>query len=241
MDLRVAARSARELMRHGMFRLGLGPRPAHNQTGSIAERFHAIYATGHWTVGKSGVPLSGEGSTLEATAELRRSLPAVLDRLGARTLLDVGCGDFFWMRTLDLPCDYIGVDVVRPVIEANLRDFGDARRRFLALDAIRDPLPPADVVLCREVLFHLSFAEARALLGNIVAGGCDWVMLTTDGGTLFNADIVAGGARLLNLEIAPFRLGRPDHEIDEGTSYRGRRIGVWRADRLAAALVAGPA
>jgi hypothetical protein len=44
----------------------------------------------------------------------------VLHDLGAQSLLDAGCGDFNWMRTVDLPgIKYIGVDVVSDLIERN--------------------------------------------------------------------------------------------------------------------------
>lgn len=234
--MRLFLRSAREFVRHASFRLGFGPRGLANQTGTLAERFEGIYARGHWTAGRSDVPLSGEGSTLDATAALREWLPLMLRQLEAKTLLDVGCGDFTWMRTVDLPCRYVGIDLVASVVAANTAAFADDRRSFAVANAVADPLPAADVALCREVLFHLSFADARALLLNVVANGAAWLMLTTDRATRFNADIESGGARFLNLEIAPFSFGPPDHFVEEPGSMRGRRVGVWSAARVKTAL-----
>lgn len=232
-------RTAREYLRQLSYHAGLAPRARPNQTGSLADRFKGIYERGDWAVGGGDVPLSGTGSTLAATEQLRAELPVMLERLGATSLLDIGCGDFTWMRSLDLPCAYIGVDIVPEVVAANIAAFASDRRSFLVLDAVVDAVPRADTVLIREVLFHLSFADARALLRNVAASGCEWMMLTSDRGTGFNADIASGGARLLNLEIKPFRFGLPDHTIEEPGSYRGRRIGVWRAATIAKAL--GPA
>ena len=229
-------RTAREFVRQLSYRLGATPRTRPNQTGSLADRFGGIYARGDWAVGGADVPLSGTGSTLAATDRVRAELPALLKQLGVGTLLDIGCGDFTWMRTLDLPCDYIGVDIVSEIIAANTAAFGSDRRSFAVVDAVAGPVPRADAVLIREVLFHLSFADARALLRNVAASGCEWMMLTSDRGTGFNADIISGGARLLNLEIKPFRFGEPVHTIEEPGSYKDRRIGVWRAATIAAAL-----
>jgi hypothetical protein len=54
-------------------------------------------------------------------------LPDVHDHNGfsAKTLLDAGCGDFNWMRHVNLKLDqYIGIDVVPELICENQRQFG---------------------------------------------------------------------------------------------------------------------
>lgn len=232
----VAIRSAREFARHSLYRLGLRKTADPRVTGSLADRFAGIYERGIWTEGRNDVPGSGAGSTLDATTSLRARLPGLLGELGAMSLLDVGCGDLHWMSKLELPCPYLGIDIVPAVIERNIAEFGNANRRFAVVNAVSDALAPADVVLCREVIFHLSFADARALLRNLLTCDCRWIMLTSDNATLFNADIESGGARILNLEIAPFRLGPPDQAIIENESYPGRRIGVWSATQIDAAL-----
>lgn len=232
----LALRSAREFARHTLYRLGLRGTVDPRVSGSLEQRFTGIYEQGIWSEGLADVPGSGAGSTLAATRTLRDRLPSLLTELGATSLLDVGCGDLHWMSQLELPCPYLGIDIVPAVIDRNIAAFGSETRRFAVLNAVSDPLPRADVVLCREVVFHLSFADARALLRNLLTSGCRWVMLTTDSATRFNADIETGGARILNLEIAPFRLGTPHDAIIENESYPGRRIGLWSADQLAAAL-----
>jgi SAM-dependent methyltransferase len=232
----IAVRSAREFARHSLYRLGLRKTADPRVTGSLEDRFTGIYEQGIWTEGRADVPGSGAGSTLDATASLRARLPGLLTELGATSLLDVGCGDMHWMSKLELPCAYLGIDIVPAVIARNTAEFGNDRRRFAVVNAVSDPLMPADVVLCREVIFHLSFADARALLRNLLTTGCRWIMLTSDSATLFNADIESGGARILNLEIAPFRLGTPAQAIIENESYPGRKIGVWSAARIAQAL-----
>ena len=46
--------------------------------------------------------VSGCGSTIANTEELRTTLPQLLADLNVSTLLDVPCGDFNWMSKVDL-------------------------------------------------------------------------------------------------------------------------------------------
>jgi hypothetical protein len=109
------------------------------------------------------------GSSLDKTQRLRTELPKLLRRLGTTTLLDVGCGDFTWMNEVDLlDVNYIGVDIVSSVIDEDDRLFGSPTKRFILANAVWDKLPDADVVLCREILFRLSFDDARSTLRNIL-------------------------------------------------------------------------
>ncbi len=235
-SLSVTLRSAREFARHSLYRLGLRKTVDPRLSGDLADRFKGIYEQGIWTEGRADVPGSGAGSTLDATANLRARLPGLLGELGATSLLDVGCGDLHWLSQLELPCPYLGIDIVPGVIETNIARYGSDTRRFAVANAVTDALAPADVVLCREVIFHLSFADSRALLRNLLTTGCRWILLTSDSATRFNADIESGGARILNLEIAPFRLGPPAQSVVEDSSYQGRVIGVWPATTVAKAL-----
>src|SRR6266851_3007625 len=93
--------------------------------------------------------VSDVGSTLEGSRSIGDAPPQLLHDLGAQSLTDAGCGDFNWMRTVDLPgIKYIGVDVVSDLIERNRRAYGREDRSFLVADITKDRLPAADVVLC---------------------------------------------------------------------------------------------
>lgn len=111
---------------------------------------------------------SGKGSNLEATVEVRRLLPALLRELGARSMLDVPCGDFFWMAHVDLAgIDYLGGDIVPDLIDANRRTHARPGVDFQVVDLIRGSVPKADVIFVRDCLVHLSHEHVRAALGNI--------------------------------------------------------------------------
>ncbi|SCG60864.1 class I SAM-dependent methyltransferase [Micromonospora halophytica] len=235
--------TVREVIRHGLHatafdRLLLRRRAARGVdvgylfAGSRRQVFEQIYRQGAWLKGEQQWSRSGAGSEIEATGELRAALPGVLARLGARSLLDVGCGDFNWMREVELGVEYTGVDIVESVIRANTESHASPHRSFRCLDAVQGPLPRADAVLCREVLFHLSFADAERVLANIRSCGARHLIATSDDATGFNADIRTGDFRLLNLRRRPFTFPAPLHRIADDAVQPGRGIGVWRIEDI---------
>lgn len=233
--------SLKEVGRHALFMLGVS-RVAHLLRGrsasatdhfgeaTLGERFRAIYDRKIWVQKKGQESLSGLGSELISTVGIRNELPKILARLGCRRLVDVGCGDWTWMRHVPLECDYIGLDVVPSVISAN-RIFERDGVSFEVLDAVREALPKADVMLCREVLFHLSFADGCRLIANMKRAA-DCLLLTTDTSIWFNSDIESGDFRLLNLEQRPYLLPPPNQVIWDEAVADGRLIGVWPVTEL---------
>jgi hypothetical protein len=232
--------TAREMLRHAarhppldvalrMYRRLRGHQPLPVE-GDAETRFSRIYADGIWRNGEVDLPASGRGSSLAATETVRANLPAFLNDLGVRTLLDIGCGDFTWMRTVALQQSYVGVDIVRSVVEKNSIEFDSSNRRFLYANAITDDLPDADAVLCREVLFHLSFADILQLLANVAARPRRYLIATTDDVIGFNADAATGDFRLLNLRRKPFRLPEPIAFLNDSAVSPGRKLAAWWMD-----------
>ncbi len=196
---------------------------------SPEQRFTRIYMKGRWTGGESP---SGEGSSLRQTEILRQELPRLLARLGVRTVLDAACGDFNWMKELRLDLDrYIGIDIVRPLVQRNRSRYGDRRHEFLHLDITREQLPRADLILCRDCLGHLSHQDVRAALLNFRETGSTWLLTTTYPHEGENRDIVSGQWRPLDLERPPFSLPPPHellHEAPPTEVYRDKSLGLWR-------------
>ena len=76
-----------------------------------------IYYENGWGSGES---VSGPGSTLKQTENMRKELPGLLRTINAKVMLDVPCGDFHWMSQVDLPVTkYIGADIVPALIDEN--------------------------------------------------------------------------------------------------------------------------
>lgn len=182
--------------------------------------------------------LSGKGSNLAATVELRALLPPLLRDLGAASLLDVPCGDFYWMQQVDMTgIRYLGGDIVPDLIAANRARHARDGVAFQEIDLIEGPVPQADVVFVRDCLVHMSNTHAAAALRNIAASGSTWLLTTTFPETGRNTDIATGQWRAIDLTKPPFALPSPDRLIAEGQAHQkgqapDKMLGLWRIDRL---------
>jgi SAM-dependent methyltransferase len=232
------AQSVKEVMRHVLFRCGLsdtldivrqwrGRYTKHTSERDMAGIFSQIYANGAWVMRENQGSLSGVGSTQAATRELSAQLSDFLREVACRRLVDIGCGDFNWMHTVQGDFDYVGIDVVPQVIEQNTARYANARRRFLCGDATRGPIESGDVALCREVLFHLSFEDGLKLLRNVQAAGFKYILFTTDKSVWFNSDIRSGDFRRINLLRSPYGLPLPLRELADDKVSKGRALAVW--------------
>jgi hypothetical protein len=186
----------------------------------------------HWGSSES---LSGDGSTLEATANLRAALPGLITSLGVRTLFDAPCGDFNWFRHVQLPAGvtYIGADVVDQLIESNRRAYGNEIRSFRSLDITNDPLPQADLWHCRDVLFHFSDRDIFRTLQRFAESDIQYLLTTSIPEATRNQDILTGDYRSLNLRLAPFHFPEPELWIEDWCpGLPMRRMGLWRRDAI---------
>jgi hypothetical protein len=153
-------------------------------------------------------------------------------------MLDVPCGDFNWMRAVDLTgVSYIGGDIVPALISRNLERYARPGVTFRALNAARDPLPKVDLILCRDLAIHLSFASIKRVLANVHASGSTWLAVSTYPGCTTNLNVRTGGYRDVNFQAAPFHLPAPtrlirDEPGDTDTQHT-KYLGVWHiADAL---------
>jgi len=195
------------------------------------DRFKYIYETNHWDEAES---VSGPGSTLEETEPIRRELPALLAELGASSLLDLPCGDFHWMQHTDLSgVRYIGGDLVGDLIERNRAKYASDGVEFKKIDLVNNTLPAVDVILCRDCLVHLSFADAQAALSNIARSGAGWLLATSFPSVTRNDDIVTGQWRPINLTLPPFNLPEPEQVIGENcteSEFADKNLSLWPVD-----------
>lgn len=195
--------------------------------------FTYIYEKRVWDASES---ISGAGSSLKATASIREELPNVFATMGIRSLLDAPCGDYHWMKEVDLDLDlYIGGDIVRPLIATLNERYGSDAHRFIHLDIIRDPLPDADAFLCRDCLLHLSNEDVLRALENAVRSPCRYLLASTYPDCERNTDIPTGMARPLNLCRPPFDLPEPIRILaDPSVHVDEKCLALWDLDRIRA-------
>lgn len=235
--------SIKEVLRHILHVSGLehilrtykklrGYKTGHLGSASLEDRFHLVYENGVWLHETGQESLSGLGSEAEVVKAIAPQLSDHLSSLKAESIVDVGCGDFQSFKDCQFDGYYIGIDVVADVISNNLLQYKDKSREFRKLNAAVGPLPEADVVLVREVLFHLSFEDAKRVLRNIASSGARYLIATNDFSIWFNSDISSGDFRKLNLLKSPFRLPSPFHEIDDSLVAKGRVLATWKIQDL---------
>ena len=199
------------------------------KNSSTEEVFTHIYHDNKWGDSESR---SGKGSNLEKTSGLMTAIPEMLNQLDVETILDIPCGDFHWMKEIDLPLDnYLGADIVKSLIEENQKRYGNEQRDFVHLDLMRDPLPPVDVVFCRECLVHLSYADIELAVDNIKKCGAKYLFTTHFPEVTANKNIVTGKHHSLNFTLDPFNWPQP--QIEHSEYFTGKRRGnkclsVWK-------------
>jgi SAM-dependent methyltransferase len=178
---------------------------------------------------------SGPGSTLEYTENIQREIPRLIESLGIKSILDAPCGDYNWFRYLQRKDDvyYTGGDIVAPLVSKNNEQFGNHNTKFVVLDITTDPLPDADLWLCRDCLFHLPFSDIHRALARFRESNIRYLLTSIHPECRENIDIFAGEFRLLNLRIPPFNLCPPQLLIDDwipGSPVR--QLALWERSML---------
>jgi SAM-dependent methyltransferase len=189
-------------------------------TQSAAEAFSAIYSEHSWKT-EGAESLSGPGSDPVRTRAYRRLLEKLLRRHRVRSVVDLGCGDWASSRLVDWSgIDYLGLDVVPFAIEHCRTHYSRPGVRFEVCDLIQEEPPPADLLICKEVLQHLPNAgvhRALSFLGRyrlalLVNDLCatyrqpGWFKRPRTVSAAPNLEIKLGSYRPLHLTGEPFNL-----------------------------------
>jgi hypothetical protein len=198
------------------------------------ERFTYYYKNNIW---KSEESVSGLGSTIHFTENIRRELPEVFKKFQIKKILDAPCGDYNWFRLIERNDEiiYTGGDIVKPLIDDNNNKYQNFNTNFIQLDITCDKLPAADLWLCRDVLFHFSNQDIKKAIFNFLNSEIDFILTTTYPRTEVNNDIQTGLFRELNLEIEPFNFGRPILIIEDSVD---RKVSLWDRRTLSKTLSA---
>ena len=168
--------------------------------------FDRIYRENLWNGVESR---SGPGSGPVATRRVALALRALVDEGDIASVLDVGCGDGYWMPGLP---GYVGFDASREALRIARRRH--PHRNYTSVWPDRS----FDLVICRDVMQHLPLADGVELLERIRATGSRRLLASTYVGGE-NVDIAPGEAYSPDLTAPPFDLPEPDAAIFDGYHY----------------------
>lgn len=171
--------------------------------------FTNIYTNKIWGTNSEGNGWSGIGSSYEATIQYREFIESFLKEHAIKTVVDLGCGDWEFSRYINwFDACYLGIDIVDSVIERNKQKYQTDTINFIHANALAYDLPAADLLICKEVLQHLSNEAILALCQQfkkfkycLITNGVDYTTLSSD-----NCDIACGDYRPLDITMPPFNI-----------------------------------
>jgi SAM-dependent methyltransferase len=169
--------------------------------------FSNIYTKKLWGVNADGEGHSGSGSTLEATVIYRVFLQDFLEKHKITSVVDAGCGDWECSRALDWSgIEYRGYDIVEEVIAKNRKRYAAPNIQFFVANVLTDPLPAADLLICKHVLQHLPNRDVLRFRPQMEKYKHVLLVNSVDSATMSapNNDIRLGDYRPLDPTRAPF-------------------------------------
>jgi hypothetical protein len=188
--------------------------------------FNQIYKRNLWEGQES---ISGIGSSMAETKNARKALEQLIRKHKIKSIADVPCGDFYWMRHVKLGnVTYRGYDIVDKLVKQARKKYGTKKITFETRDMVTDIIPKSDLVICRDGLVHLGHKHILKTLRNFKKSGSKYLLATTFPNVKVNEDIPDGMWRRINLQKAPYHLPKPIQLINEGSKEdKHKALGLW--------------
>ena len=145
-----------------------------DQRAVAADHYDAEYFTGEWRD-------AGNNYSLETRRAIEARNPALIKEVFApKRVLDLGCGPGALMHLLwELGVDVEGIDFAASSTQLATPQVRDR----ITIGSVTDPtLKPAhayDLVICREVLEHLTVLQVRQAVANMVRMTSRFIYVTT--------------------------------------------------------------
>ncbi|NBT57878.1 hypothetical protein EBT16_03740 [bacterium] len=210
----------------------------------MKEIFTNIYQ--NWGFGGSE-SRSGPGSSLDETADIRAEICKLAGSKNIRTVTDIPCGDFNWMKEIVFSFDgYTGGDIVHEIVEGNRR-YSNQIIKFIDFDLTEDKnIPESDLLIVRDLIGHLPLEKGKMVIKNILDSKCRYLLSTTwynlndpdyHRGHV-NRDVPTGRWYPVCLSSDPFNLPAPEFLIEEKPFVDGyesgnrKGLGFWDLDKI---------
>ena len=200
-------------------------------TSQMERVFTKIYKENTWCAMPETV--SGNGSTIGKTNNIRKALPELFSEYNIKSILDLPCGDFNWMKEIDLDgIAYHGGDIVAPLIISNQKKYTTENITFSHIDATSNPLKQYDLIICRDLFLHLSNDNIKKVLANLKQSKSKYFLISTAPGANNPDHSIGcnGHGRSIDLENPIYNMGKPILLIYD--DYANRHMGLWKNDTL---------
>ncbi len=202
---------------------------------SINEIFTEIFKRNEWNSSES---ISGIGSQIDQTEAIRNALPDLIKKFKVKIFLDVPCGDFNWMKLVNLNVEkYIGGDIVDEIISNNNKLYVGNNKQFEVIDLTKEMLPESDILFCRDCLVHLSYNDIKKTISNIKKSKIKYLLTTNFTDTKRNIDIPTGAWRPINLQKKPFYFPKPilviyEQYLQKNGKHSDKCVALWEIKEL---------
>ena len=197
--------------------------------------FRDIYLENRWGSSESR---SGVGSEIQKTTRIRIAIPNLIRDYNIERILDAPCGDFNWMKLVITKIDvnYLGADIVPELIVKNNQMFRTDKIEFSCMDIVIDPLPIADLMICRDCLFHLSFKDIFQFFENFCLSEIKYLLVTSHIHDKKNIDIKSGQYRPLSLFSSPFTFPTPLERFNDNYEKKQKELCLFTRQQLLSEL-----
>lgn len=186
--------------------------------------FTNIYNNTLWHMGQNESK-SGLGSTDDYTKNIRKKIVEVVNTYNIKNMIDTSCGDLYWMKTIIplLNCDYLGLDIVKDIIENNNKLYKNLNNKMMVDFKYYDflsylqllPNKSVDLILCRHTCEHLP-TEYIIKFINEAKRVSKYLLLTTHRNATSNIEIIDSETpyRPINLNLLPYSNLLNKYQVD---------------------------
>lgn len=226
----------------------LYPTKTEPQTNAIESVYKQVFSNIYRDYGFGGDEShSGPGSTLEETKNLRESIVKLAKEKGIKTIVDIPCGDFNWMKEIVFRFErYSGGDIVPECIRENNEKYSNSRIKFFEHNILTDPIPDGDLLIVRDIIGHFPINDGKKIVENILKSNCKYLLSTTwyniNDKTYYqrhdNRGADYGNFYPVNLMSEPFNLPDPETYIVEDVVVDGyddgnrKVLGFWNLEKI---------
>ncbi len=195
-------------------------------------KFKLIHKFNLWASDES---ISGPGSEISKTKAVVQFLINFIKEHNIKSILDIPCGDFNWMQTINLSgIKYVGGDVVEQLIKQNNKKFKSEHIQFNIIDIVNGKLPESDLIIVRDLFIHFHAENTKKAIRNIKNSNIKYILTTTFPDSKENKLIKDGYNYNINLQISPFNFTKPMHLVQEEIINGNERkcLGLWNVKDL---------